>query len=159
MSDNKVSRKFWYYLNPLVWIRLFVSYTMTIVLVINHFFVLILASVIVVLTALFFYDRYAVLTYDEDPALDGENAFAAREKYDSPLARGDRYLSKELAALYDAEERQNAYEKEVVEREMLERQSNQNSAIRDMKPIWGENGVRPPLSISEEVRRRISSTK
>ena len=155
MSDKEVHHEFWYYLNPFVWIRALVSYVLTFTLVLNHFFVLILACVILVLSILFFYDRYAVATYDGAEQTEySDSIFASHEKYDSPLARGDKYLGKELEAHYEAEKRKSEVEKARIEYERLD-QGNKTSSVRNMEPIWPaeEKGIYIP--ISEEVRHRI----
>ena len=146
---------FGYYLNPLVWIRCFISHVITFVLIVNHFFVLILACVIIILTALFFYDRYAVATYDESVPVDSVDGFFSEgQKYDSPLARGDKYLFRELEAHYDAEERKKEVEQARKEYERLE-QKEGTSLVRDMKPILSKEEKEPKISISEEVRHRL----
>lgn len=90
-----------YYLNPINWFRAVFSFIFTIALFINHFLLWILLAVVIVLTILFSYDRYALMTFDgtENTAYS-EGVFLYHEKYNSPLARGDKDLSSELAGLY-----------------------------------------------------------
>ena len=156
MSEEKVKHRFWYYLNPFLWIWAFISYVLTFVLILNHFFVLILACVIAILVVLFFYDRYALLTYDGSTASDFSDAiFSKAEKYNSPLARGDKYLTKELADYFESEKRHVEKEKIKAKKQQEELQQRVNMAMDD-QPFWDRRDDVSRSFISKEVKRRVS---
>lgn len=156
MAEKKVKHSFWYYLNPLLWIRAVVSYILTFVLILNHFFVLILACIIAVLVVFFCYDRYALLTYDGSTASDfSDSIFSKAEKYNSPLARGDKYLTKELADYFEVERRHAEKEKIKAKKQQEELQQRVDMAM-DEQPIWDRRDDVSRSFISREVQRRVS---
>lgn len=157
MSEEKVKHSLLYYLNPFVWIRMVVSYILTFILILNHFFVLILGCIIVVLTILFFYDRYALSTYDGSTASDYSDAiFSKAEKYDSPLARGDKYLAEELTAYYENEKKQAEVEKVRAEYEQQKQPLKIEQAdFSYTQTEWDRRDDVSRSFISKEVQKRV----
>lgn len=133
-----------YYLNPINWVRGVFSFLFTIALFINHFLIWILLAVVVILTVLFSYDRYALMTFDgTESTAYSEGVFLYHEKYNSPLARGDKDLSSELAGLYR--------QRRQAEAQRAKLKSNTYQALADPYPAAPMAKSR----IQQMVQRRI----
>ena len=157
MEEEKVKHSIFYYLNPYIWIRGIVSYILTFILILNHFFVFILGGIIIILTIWFFYDRYALATYDGSTASDYSDAiFSKAEKYDSPLARGDRYLTQELNDYLAAERKQVVRTKPEAKEKISENQETINTIEIEDAPDWDRRDDVSRSFISREVQRRVS---
>ncbi len=141
---TKEKRGFFYYLNPIRWIRALCSYLLTSLLVLNRCFVFILMSLIVILAVWFSYDRYAFFTYDESSKSEFLTGFfSSHEVYHSPLARGSKDLAKDLQEYYKGE-------KQTIKKEEVEQ-----VRVEENQPT-GEYDNFMDTSISAEVRRRLS---
>ena len=154
MIEEKEEKKLLYYLNPLTWGRVAVSYFLTAALIFNHFFVFILGALIVLLVAFFSYDRYALMTYDEDYTSEYSQGFASTGKYNSPLARGDKYLAKELKAYY-ASIKQNDEYRNSERHSRKENSADGRYAVRSRQPVWNRTDEVSRSFIYQEVRQRL----
>ena len=152
MIEEKEEKNILYYLNPITWGRLCISYLLTGALILNHFFVFILMGLIILLVAFFSYDRYALMTYDEDYSLAYSHGFSSTRKYNSPLVRGDKYLAKELKAYYTSTSPKKHSEKSG---------NNQTGAFDDKyvfqksQPVWNRKETVSRSFIYQEVRQRL----
>ena len=128
----------WYFLNPLLWLRVLGSYLMTFFLLFNRFFALFFSFLMAIFILLFLYDRYLVFTYGEDAEVPEYKVtlFSRTTRYDSPISgKQNNDVRKELSRSYE----------EKIEREA--RSDGENTRYR-----------RPNSSIQREVRRRIKKS-
>ncbi len=159
MTQEK-EKGFFYYLNPFVWIKGILSYLLTILLLLNHYFVFILMGVIASVSVLFTYDRYAAVTYVEDTTSDFlVGSFARSSAYDSPLKQGDKKISNELSSYYQQEARREKREKEerLAAAQAAKNPNNQVSeTVSDMQPIWRREDEISHSFIQQEVNKRLA---
>ena len=186
---KKQKKGIFYYLNPYNWIRNLVSFVLSILLFINHFFVRILVCVILFVIIYFAYDRYASFTYK-----DVED----HERYESPLTQGEKSLGADLDALYANGKLYKQSEQKIEENTdvVLEKDVPENTKlgehgtsgpdldtssdgqkevdvldamvsdyyeedipVRDMQPIWDREDEVPKTFIYQEVQKRMDEIR
>ena len=134
MSRRFTHYTIWYYLNPVLWLRILCSYLLTFFLIFNRFFALFFSFLIAIFILLFLYDRYLVFTYGEDAdvPVNKITIFSRTTKYDSPLSGSRDNVRKELS---------HSYEEKIAQEDISD---GGNIKYR-----------RPNSSIQREVRRRM----
>ena len=156
MTKKEEKKFFWSYVNPLLWLKTFFSYFFTGALVVNHFFVAILICIVFVLVVFFLYDRYALMTYDEDYMTEYATSFGSSKKYNSPFAKGDKDLMRDLHAYYGYKNTSTRTERRSrVEEKQIQDDFDDTYVIRQEQPVWDRQDVVPRSFIYQEVRHRL----